>query len=258
MTALFDPIVLTYLLAVLTVANLWRKRRETRRRLLLATVPLVLVVLCSLPVCSYFAKASLEWRYPPMEQRPGDAEAIVVLGGYVHTLDTAREWQFRIGKKYELAADTYYRCLRAAEVYHQGEPLPVVVSGGQANAAGEGPPLAQVMHDFLLELGVRSEDLVDEAESHNTYENAVQTARLLQERGIHSIVLVTDARHLHRAVGCFRKQGLEVTPCGCRYGANHFDLQLSSFMPNPVAIRQCQAVCHEWFGVAWYKLRDAL
>jgi uncharacterized SAM-binding protein YcdF (DUF218 family) len=258
MTALLDPIVLTYLLAVLTFANLWRKRRETRRRLLLATLPFGLVVVCSLPVCSYFAQASLEWRYPPMEQRPEDAEAIVVLGGYAHTLDTAREWQFRIGKKYEMASDTFYRCLRASEVYHQGEPLPVVVSGGQPNPAAEGPPLAQVMHDFLLELGVRSKDLVDEAESRSTYENAVQTAKVLQERGIHKIVLVTDARHLHRAVGCFRKQGLEVTPCGCRYGADQFDYHLSNFVPNPVAMRHCQSVCHEWLGVAWYKLSNWL
>src|SRR5271166_5833333 len=109
---LAQPTVLLGLLSLLALANLWRKRRETRRRLLLMTVPLVLLALWCTPVVSYLALGSLEWAYPPLEERPNDAEAIVVLSGYARVLDPA-------GKQVELGEDTLYRCLRAAEVYHQ-------------------------------------------------------------------------------------------------------------------------------------------
>src|SRR5262249_37927778 len=55
--------------------------------------------------------------------------------------------------------------------------------------------------------------------SRTTYENAVESARLLNDRDMPRVVLVTDAAHLRRAVACFRKQGLDVIPCGSHYRA---------------------------------------
>ena len=39
----------------------------------------------------------------------------------------------------------------------------------------------------------------------------------LDERRLHSILLITDGSHLIRAVRCFRKQGIAATACGCHY-----------------------------------------
>ena len=50
--------------------------------------------------------------------------------------------------------------------------------------------------------------------SRSTYENAKYGAELVKGRGISRIVLVTDAYHMPRAEGCFRKQGLSVAPAG--------------------------------------------
>jgi uncharacterized SAM-binding protein YcdF (DUF218 family) len=46
-----------------------------------------------------------------------------------------------------------------------------------------------------------------ESISRNTYENAVQTQRLIQEHGLSQIILVTTAIHLPRAMACFHKVG---------------------------------------------------
>jgi uncharacterized SAM-binding protein YcdF (DUF218 family) len=248
---LAQPMVWLYLLAALGLANLWWKRRESRRRLLLLTVPFVLLsVLCS-PLAAYLALGSLEWSYPPLQERPEDVEAIVVLSGYVRVLDEE-------GTQVELGIDTLYRCLRAAEVYHQGKPCPVVVSGGRTDPAAPGPPLAVAMREFLLKLGVRSCDLLVEDRSRNTYENAVETCRLLDERGLHRIVLVTDAAHLKRAAGCFRKLGAEVVPCGCRYRAARMEWSIGAFLPDPGAAQGSKEACHEWLGATWYSLRGRL
>ena len=115
-----------------------------------------------------------------------------------------------------------------------------------------------VMRDYLIRQGVESADLIVEAESQSTYENAVACRQLLEARGIHKIVLVTDAFHPHRAVGCFRKQGLEVVPCGCRYRAQNYEGRFSDFVPKPWALSYCHKVAHEWLGVAWYLLHDRM
>ncbi len=172
----------------------------------------------------------------------------MVLSGYIHVVD-------KEGTRVELGGDTLYRCLRAAEVYRQGKPCPVLVSGGKVNPEAPGPTLAAAMRDFLLRQGVAEEDLIVEDRSTTTYENAVESCRLLEERGLHKIVLVTDAAHMYRAADCFRKQGAEVVPCGCRYRATGMEWSPWAFVPNPAAAGASQEALHEWLGTAWYRLR---
>jgi uncharacterized SAM-binding protein YcdF (DUF218 family) len=248
-TELAQPLVVFSVLALLGVANLWRKRTESRRRLLLMTVPVALLVLCSLPWVSYFAMATLEWPYPHMGPRPDDAEAIVVLGGYVQALDEG-------GTQVELGPDSRARCLMAVEVYRAGPRCPILVSGGKVEP--KAPPVAEVMHDFMIAQGVRPCDLIVEPESRSTYENAVECRKLLEERGIHKIILVTEAFHMRRAAGCFQKQGLDVVTCGCRYRSHRFEGQLGDFLPSPTALMRCGKVTHEWLGVAWYKVQGRM
>jgi uncharacterized SAM-binding protein YcdF (DUF218 family) len=249
---LLQPGFLLGLLVLLAAANLWRKRRETRRRLLLLTIPLGLLALWCTPVLNHLAVASLESPYPPLEECPPDAEAIVVLSGYIQLLDDA-------GTQYELGGDTLYRCLRAAEVYRQGKHCPVVLSGGKVDPDAPGPPLAVAMRDFLRQQpDIRDAELVVEGHSTTTYENAVETRRLLDERGIHKVVLITDAPHLGRAVACFRKQGIDVVPCGCRYRTGRMEWSVGMFVPDLGSSGGCQEALHEWLGTAWYRLRGRL
>jgi uncharacterized SAM-binding protein YcdF (DUF218 family) len=244
---LAQPTVLLVLLTLVALANLWRKRQEGRRRLLLVTIPFVFLALLCMPAASYLALGSLEWSYPPLAERPADVQAVVVLSGDIHPLNEE-------GTRVELGEDTLYRCLKAAEVYHQGKQCRVVVSGGKVDPAMPGPSLAEAMGNFLRGQGVAANDLIVEDRSQTTHENAVESCRLLNERGIHKIVLITDAAHLNRAAACFRKQGAEVVPCGCRYRALGIDWSLPAFLPNPAAARGVQDACHEWLGIAWYRL----
>jgi uncharacterized SAM-binding protein YcdF (DUF218 family) len=49
---------------------------------------------------------------------------------------------------------------------------------------------------------------VREGASRNTHENAVECAKIARERGWTRLLLVTSARHMKRAAGCFRAEGL--------------------------------------------------
>lgn len=68
------------------------------------------------------------------------------------------------------------------------------------------------MRQFMLDLGVPAAALLTEERSHNTQENAEMSDKLLRERGIQQVLLVTSALHMRRAVHLFEQQGLVVHP----------------------------------------------
>jgi uncharacterized SAM-binding protein YcdF (DUF218 family) len=108
------------------------------------------------------------------------------------------------------------------------------------------------MRSFLVEHGVAEEWIVLEDRSRNTFENARDTANLLHRDNVTTVVLVTDAIHLPRAVRCFEAQRLQVIPSGVRYRATGFEPGLHEFLPSAAAAAANQQVLHEWLGMAWY------
>ncbi len=249
--ALLQPFPLLYLLTLVTLVRLWRKYRTIRRQLLLPIIPFVILGFVSLPVVGHFALGSLERRYPPQNEVPDDAGAIVVLSGYVRPpSDTVPE--------VELESDTLLRCLHAAELY-KAKPRPILVSGGRVDPSTPGPTLAKAMHDFLVSQGVKEGDLLTEEQSTTTYENAVLSGDILSRRGIDKIVLVSSASHMQRSQRCFRALGFQVTPSPCDYQTAWFARSLGNFLlPNPGAAREVETATHEWLGMAWYWLRGRI
>ena len=75
-----------------------------------------------------------------------------------------------------------------------------------------GGPLADLMRDYLIELGVAPEDIVTESKSRNTFENATYVREIADQLGYNQILLVTSALHMPRSVAIFERQGFEVIP----------------------------------------------
>jgi uncharacterized SAM-binding protein YcdF (DUF218 family) len=241
------PMALLHLATALGLLRLWWVRKPGRRQLLWVAVPFLLLTVLSTPPAGYLALGTLEWPYPPSAAVPADAGAIVVLAGDVHVADAVRP-------RPELGSHTLSRCLHALALHRTAEDRPVLVSGGRPYAGA--PTSAEVMRDFLVSHGVKASRLVEEGQSQNTYENAVESCRLLRERGIRRIVLVTDAHHMPRAAACFRRQGMDVVPAPCNHSATSFDhLVITDFVPQIRSATQFDLAWHEWIGYAVYWLR---
>jgi uncharacterized SAM-binding protein YcdF (DUF218 family) len=247
--ALLTPLALLHLLVLIGLARLWWKHKEARRRVLGVAVPFLLLYLLSTPPAAYLSLNPLERPYPPTEEVPADAEAIVVLAGSIREANSVRP-------RPEPGPETLYRCLHAATLHRTAPQLPVVVSGG-ADGRG-GPAYAHVMRDFLLGQGVKASSLVVEDRSRNTYENAVESCRLLRERGLRRVVLVTDASHMRRAAGCFRAQGAEVIPSACNHIESQFTLVPSDIVPRAQSVSGVDKAFHEWIGLLVYRVRSRL
>ena len=246
--ALLRPTLLAYLVMALALAWLWRKRREDRRRLLWVIVPFILVTVVSIPAVAYLALGTLEWGYPLSAELPERPEVLVVLSGSMVAPDGDPD-------QAEVGPDTFYRCMHTLALYRQAGGCLILLSGGLAPEAPQGPTLAETMRRFFLRLGVRSQDLITEDRSLTTHENAAECAKILENRGVRRVVLVTDAKHLWRASLCFRKQGVEVIPSACNHYTARFRSRWDSYLPSPHGAARSLDAFHEWLGIVYYKLR---
>jgi len=249
---LAQPFTFLFVGVLVAAILLWRPPRPARRRTFLGlTVLLVMLTLICLPPVGYLSLLSLEWAYPPREEIPQDVDTIVVLSGAIQFYS----WT---GEHVELATDTLCRCLHADKLYRRRGGCRILVTGGKVESDTPGPALAVAMRDFLVQLGVKPSDILVEDNSRSTYENAVESQKLLDKLGVTRIVLITDATHMPRAVRCFRRQGLEVIPAACNHHANYFQLKAYDFLPSCGAAGDIGTAAHEWLGFLWYWLNGRI
>jgi len=213
----------------------WRGHRRTGFGLV--GLACVWLWVWSSPWFYFILGGNLERQYPSTAvDSLQQADAIVVLGGGLGSptpLTFYPELYPGADRGWHAA-----RCFRAGKA-------PVVVFSGTA----EGPGMRQ----FLVDLGVPKEKIIIESESKNTYENGVFTREKLKELKAHSIILVTSAWHLRRAIMAFQGMGIKVIPAGCDYealsilGGPQPPLVLR-YLPTPDFLMRNSMVCKEYIG----------
>jgi len=203
---------------------------------------------CSNALVAWALAGTLEWPLP-QAALPATPPAMVVLSG-----------SMVLGPEGQpvLAHDSLARTLYAAELGRRLRPEWTVVTGGpSASAPGRGP-VAAAMRDLLVQLGHPAARILVEGESATTYENAVFTKRLLDQRGIREVVLVTEALHMRRALAVFRAAGLDPTAAPCAFVARNPPVLREAIVPDPWSALTIQRVAHEWAGIAWYRWRGRI
>ncbi|TQV76231.1 YdcF family protein [Denitrobaculum tricleocarpae] len=99
------------------------------------------------------------------------------------------------------------RVRRGLELFRAGEADRLLFTGG----LGRHPPAeAEVMRRIALDEGIDTSRIEVESASRNTMENAVNSAKIMTDRGWNSAVLVSDRIHLPRAALVFRSLGIKV------------------------------------------------
>ncbi len=127
--------------------------------------------------------------------------------------------------------------------------LPILLSGG--SIAPKTPALAEIMartleRDFKLKADWQ------EVDSSNTHTNAVYSAKILKEKDIRTIFLVTHAWHMPRAKKSFERAGLEVVPAPMGFAVPSDGSRLRAWIPSAGALQLSSYALHEWIGTLWY------
>lgn len=212
-------------------------------------VGLAWVWVWALPVASDWLRLSLEARYPPAEtSQVPSAGAILVLGGGVRGIAPPRQ-----SPDLGAAAD---RVWHGAVLFHAGKAPLVVLSGGTLPwRASEGPE-AEAMRAFIRDLGVPEDRVVLEGGSGTTFENARETARMLKERGIERVLLVTSALHMRRAMATFSRAGIEVIPAPTDHEVPISNPRtLLDWLPDATALEGSTRAFKEYLGLWVYRMR---
>jgi uncharacterized SAM-binding protein YcdF (DUF218 family) len=131
--------------------------------------------------------------------------AVVVLGGGRHPAPgpaRASEW---------IDADRFFGGLEAyQQLRRQNQRPQLIFTGGWWPSMPSMPPEGEVLRQRAIELGLPAADLATTGRVRNTAQEARAVAALLPAGS--SIVLVTSAFHLPRAVRLFERQGMRVLP----------------------------------------------
>ena len=173
-------------------------------------------------------------------------QAVVVLGGgRYRDADTGEE---------RLSATSLERVVWAT----QKAPghLPIMVAGGrvyQQEKAAEADLMATMLQQLMQKPITWRENC-----SRTTAENAVNSAAILHDSGVESVVLVTHWWHMPRAARVFARAGLQVQPLPVGSVDELLPRAQSGllrWLPSAAALLRTQVYWRELLGRFWYYWR---
>jgi uncharacterized SAM-binding protein YcdF (DUF218 family) len=223
------PPVAPLLLAFVGLALIRRRPYAGRR---IAVVGVVTLWLLATPAVADFLQRCLD-RTPPLAlAKTADAQAIVILGG------GTRRFAAEYGGA-TIGGITLDR-IRYGAWLARATKLPILVSGGAVRGA---PPEALMMRDVLEnEFGVPVRWM--EMHSRNTHENAVDSAKVLTDDGVRSVILVGHSFDFPRSRKEFEAAGINVIPApiGIPPAVPH---EFGDFVPSPSGLSRSYFVLYE-------------
>jgi len=242
---------LPLVLLVLFLLSWWPKKSPVRWPVR------VLVVLLWTASTPWFADQTARWWETPRVGRdalPPVSDVAVVLGGMSDpTVSTPEHLEFN------RAAE---RITEAVALWREGRVKALLITSGSGDlldpTAVEAPGLAA----WARSMGVPAQDILVEAKSRNTHENATFSLPLATARGFKSFVLVTSAAHMPRSAAIFRKAGYEkegrtlvLWPVDTQRTNEKFPFNV---VPDPWSLSAVQSVLREVVGYAVYAFQGYL
>ena len=142
----------------------------------LITISIILGIALALFAVAFFG---LGFFLSPQSE-PKNADAIVVVSG----------------------GQTTTRAEKGIELYKEGLAKNIIFSGA---ALDDGPSNAIAMRNQAIEAGVPVRTILIDSDSQNTFQNATNSKRSLEEIGAKNIILVTSPNHQRRTSETFSK-----------------------------------------------------
>ena len=237
--------------ALLTLAFWGALRAGPRRSAKPAAVALLLLFLLSWPPVGWLLNTALEGSYRNAGGPPADVQAVVVFSGGSYGPEVNRPFTY-------LADGSLLRCRTAAQVYRLAGRPPVVVCGPSATGHENENAIWDLMSRQLEAWGVADSRIRLETRGRSTYEQARHAAELLRELDVQRIAVVTEGFHMRRALGCLRRQGLEVFPAPAGSRGFPDDIQWRHFLPNAETVGINEEAIREICALAVYIARGRI
>ncbi len=239
--AVLSPLPLIIIFMASGLILLWFSRWQKSGKIMLSVSWLVLLLLSLQPVADRLL-APLENHYPTWQgERPVDY--IVVLGGG-YTYDP--HW----APGSNLVGNSLPRVAEGVRQWRLSPAAKMIFTGARA---GDNPRSnASVAAEVAVSLGVPATDIIQLDTPRDTAEEAAAVKNIV---GRHSLLLVTSANHLPRAMIFFQRQGLHPWPAPANQLAISGPLTfLERITPAAIWLSHSERAWYETLGQLWQKI----
>ncbi len=250
----FYPLGIVTILLIIAWIMAWRESSKVQLPIAIA---LGVILIFSNGWVSNRLIQSLEWQHLPSETLP-TADAIVLLGGATKSAIQPRP-MVDINEQGD-------RVLYAAKLYQEGKAPLIIAAGGRIEWLGskQQQPEAADMAQLLEMIGIPSEAIIQEPKSLNTYENAVNVQKILDQRNLKTILLVTSAMHMPRSLSIFQHLQINTIPAPTDFLVSQGELSsenisfgaiLLNFIPDAGRLAKTTQALKEYIGMVIYRLK---
>ena len=155
------------------------------------------------------------------------------------------------------------RVLHSARLYKEGKIKFIIISGAEFSRDGEVTDTDRSMKETFMQCNIPDSAVITETESRNTHENAVNTAKIINQKfPKQKCLLVSSAFHLRRARACFKKEGVNIDTFSTDFYASDApswkDIDLvavvESLTPSVDALGKWNVLIREIVGYITYKI----
>ncbi len=237
---LFRPIIWVFILLLL---SFFLKKR--RKKLLFYSI-ITFWFFSNAFICDEVARI---WEYKAVgiENIKSNFDVGIVLGGISEYDSKHKMLNFN---------DHSDRLIFTQQLYHKGIIKKILISGGNGMLINDGYREATTIKVHLINNGIDKDDIIIEANSRNTKENAFYTANILTQKFKSGhFLLITSANHMKRSLLCFKKAGIKVSPFPTDNTNSDRSFQLDYLLlPNSEALERWEALIHEWVGYVVYRV----
>jgi len=242
---LLEPLyILSFLLVILIFLLLFTNFKKLT--IFSAKFLLILFLFFGYTPFSNFLLNKIEDFIKPSKYPVQQLKGVVVLGGSFNSGLKSKE------RNEVLLNSSAERLTKVLEIYNKNPKILILFSGFSGELKPQGWSESDMAKKFFLEQGVRSENLMFENKSRNTFENISYSKDIIKNyKGAWG--LITSASHMPRSYFGFKRQGLILEPISVDYRTGtssifwiNFDIQKG--------LENWNIILHEVIGISYYKI----
>lgn len=210
---------------------------------ILTLIATVILVIFTTPFLPNFLVYHLEKKYKPLTTIPKNVDTIVVLGA-------GNGGSKHYPANNQLSSASLARLIEGIRLHKLSPHTKLILSGGRIFGS---PADGAVMNNVATMLGVNPADIIIEAGSQDTYQEAANLKSTLQTK---RFILVTSAYHMPRAMALFEHQGMHPIAAPTQLLLRNKRYSIKHYLPNSSYLLYSDIAIHEYFGLIWSKLTN--
>ncbi|MBK5073813.1 envelope biogenesis factor ElyC [Budviciaceae bacterium CWB-B4] len=237
------PLPFLLLLMAIALLLLWFSRWQKSAKTLLTVSWLGLLLLSLQPVADRLLMP-IENQYATYQKNDPIDYIVVLGGGYTYN----PEW----APSSNLFPNSLPRVTEGVRLYRQHPGAKMIFTG--AEAISNPLPNAKVAAMVAESLGVPEQDIIILPQAKDTIEEAQTVAQIAQQK---TLLLVTSANHLPRAMRIFQKEGLNPIPAPANQLATLGPLNpWEKAFPSAFYLSHSERAWYETLGNLWLTIKE--